>query len=375
MNKLKPSSFKTFTLELSVTEKCNLGCPYCYVANKNKFMTKETFDENLPKVLEFMERSGTNKLNLSFFGGEPLLNWELIKHVTKIMREEYNDLLSGLVIITNMTMIDQEKVDFIKEWGLGVSWSFDGITSNETRPLLPMLENKDASGVLYDGILDLYKDKMHLIRQITNGCKVMIWPGNVEQMVENYEFLLQMDINSPDFSIVRDDVWTKEDIISFRENCIKLADRYIEEVQKGTYTSIGFFKLHILDAIFGYTYGKRPFSCFAGTHGAVLTSEGDFYPCARFAPKKIMKMNTDFNFSYWQDELNPQNFDKCGSCDLYQVCNTGCSYSQIQNGNKPLDSVCELFHIIEEQSHRIVHELRDNDLFKDILTNSLKNVG
>jgi radical SAM protein with 4Fe4S-binding SPASM domain len=191
-------------------------------------------------------------------------------------------------------------------------------------------------------------------------------------MVENYEFFLSQDIYTPDFSLVRDDVWTKEDIIVFRENCIKLADRYIEEVKKGTYTTIGFFRLHILDAIFGYTYGKRPFSCFAGTHGAVLTSQGEFYPCARFAPKKIMKMDEDFEFSYWQEKLNPQNFDKCKSCDLYQVCNMGCTYSQIINDNKPLDSVCELFHIIEEQTHRIVNELRDNPTFAKIVGDSLK---
>jgi sulfatase maturation enzyme AslB (radical SAM superfamily) len=88
-----------------------------------------------------------------------------------------------------------------------------------------------------------------------------------------------------------------------------------------------------------------------------------------------MKMDDEFKFEYWQDKLNPQNFDKCMSCDLYQVCNTGCTYSQIQNNNKPLDSVCELFHIIEEQSHRIVKELKDNNTFRDILIQMLSNVG
>ena len=372
---MKSSDFRTFTLELSVTEKCNLGCPYCYVANRNTFMTTETFDKNFPKVLEFMEKSGANKLNMSFFGGEPMLNWELIEHATKKLRTEYPDMLQGLVIISNMTMIDQDKVDFIKKWGLGVSWSFDGITSNETRPLLPMLENTNANGEQYINIMELYKDKMPFIKQLTNGCKHMIWEGNCLQMTENYKYFIDNDILHPDFSIVRDDVWTKEGIIAFRDECVKLADRYIQEVKKGTFTTIGFFRLHILDAIYGYTYGKRPFSCFAGTHGAVLTSQGEFYPCARFAPKKIMKMDQNFDFSYWQNELNPQSFDKCASCDLYQVCNTGCTYSQIQNGNKPLDSICELFHIIEEQSHRIVHELKDNDTFRDILLHSLRNVG
>jgi len=367
--------YKTFTLELSVTEKCNLGCPYCYVANRNTFMTPEIFDEKLPMLIKLMKSAGTDTINISFFGGEPMLNWELIEYVTKKMKTEYQDILGHLIIISNMTMIDQEKIDFMEEWGIRASWSFDGITSNETRPLLPMLENQDKDGKMYNGILELYKDKIHLIKQVSGGCKVMIWPGNQNQMLENYEFFLDYEIYNPDFSIVRDDVWTKEDIVKFRENLIILADRYIEEVKKGTYTTIGFFTLHMLDAIFGYIYGKRPFSCFAGTHGGILMPNGDFYPCARFASKKLMKMDENHDFQYWQNELNPQNFDKCQSCDMYQVCNTGCSYSQIQNGNKPLDSVCELFHIIEEQTHRIVHELKDSETFRNIVINTMKNVG
>jgi len=369
-------SFKTFTLEISVTEKCNLGCEYCYVANRNTFMTPEVFDKKFPEVLELMQRSGTEQLNVSFFGGEPMLNWELIEHVTKKLKTEYSDIIKSLVIISNMTMIDQEKVNFIKKWNLGISWSFDGMTSNESRPLLPILENKNNDGVLYSNILDLYKDKIDLIKQVSKDyCKVMIWSGNADKMTENYEFFLNFGINKPDFSIVRDDIWTKEDLIIFYSEIKKLADRYIEEVKKGTNTTIGFFKLHWLDAIYGYSYGKRPFSCFAGTHGAVLMPNGDFYPCARFASKKLMKIDKEFSFEYWQDKLDPRKFDKCASCDLYQVCNTGCTYSQIKNDNKPLDSVCELFHMIEEQSQRIVEELKDNENFKKILISSIKGIG
>ena len=102
---------------------------------------------------------------------------------------------------------------------------------------------------------------------------------------------------------------------------------------------------------------------------------GEFYPCARFASKKFMKIDDDFSFEYWQNVLDPRTFDKCANCDLYQVCNTGCTYSQIKNDNKPLDSVCELFHMIEEQSQRIVDELKDNKTFQNILISSIKGVG
>lgn len=364
---------KTFTLEVSVTEKCNLGCPYCYVANKNTFMSKETFDEGMIKLKDLMRLSGTSEYFVSFFGGEPLLNWDLITYAAPKLKSDPQ--CKGLNIISNMTMIDVEKHKYIKETGIGISWSFDGMSSNETRPLLPMLENKDKDGKQFDGILALYESKKDLILDITNGCKVMIWPGNINDMTENFEFLMDYGIMHPDFSLVRDDVWTVEDIKEFKIQLERLTDKYIQKIKEGIFCSIGFLRLAILDTIIGLTKGKRPFGCFAGTHGAVLMSSGEFYPCARFASKKLMKIDENFDFRYYQDHFNPKNFDKCQSCDLKQVCNAGCTYSQVQNGNKPLDSVCELFHIIYEQAFRLTDECKEEKVFQDLMTYWLRNIG
>jgi uncharacterized protein len=363
-----------FTLEVSVTEKCNLGCPYCYVANRPTWMTKEVFDQGMKDLPKLMQRSGDREYHVSFFGGEPLLNWDLITHAVPYLKSD--EKCRGINIITNLTMIDENKAHFLKENGVGVSWSFDGMSSNETRPLLPLLENTNPeTGELFDGILSMYEYKRDIITKLTNGCKVMIWPGNTKDMTENFEFLLSWGIDHPDFSIVRDDVWTKEDIIVFREECIRLADKWIEKLKQGIPSSIGFLRLAILDILFGLVKGKRPFGCFAGTNGGVLMSSGEFYPCARFASKKIMKMDENYDFKYYQKHFNPKNYDKCEPCKLKQVCNAGCTYSQVMNDNKPLDSICELFHIYYEQAMRVVEECRDVPIFQDLILNYLENVG
>lgn len=363
-----------FTLEVSVTEKCNLGCPYCYVANRPTWMTTEVFDNALPELYNLMERSGDKEYHVSFFGGEPLLNFDLIKHAVPILQADPK--CKGIGIITNLTMIDEEKAKYLRENGVGVSWSFDGMSSNETRPLLPLLENTNPeTGELFDGILDMYNYKKDIIVSLTNGCKVMIWPGNVKDMTENFEFLLSYGIEHPDFSLVRDDVWTREDIIEYRSELIRLTDRYIEKLKAGIPCSVGFLRLSILDILYGLVKGKRPFGCFAGTNGGVLMSSGEFYPCARFASKKIMRMDEDYNFKYYQELFNPKNFDKCEPCQLKQVCNAGCTYSQVTNDNKPLDSICELFHITNEQAMRVVEECRDTPVFQDLILHYIDNVG
>lgn len=363
-----------FTLEVSVTEKCNLGCPYCYVANRPTWMTKEVFDQGMKDLPNLMQKSGDKDYHVSFFGGEPLLNWDLITHAVPYLKSDKK--CKGINIITNLTMIDEEKANYLKENSVGVSWSFDGMSSNESRPLLPLLENTNPeTGELFDGILSMYEYKKDIIMDLTNGCKVMIWPGNTKDMKENFEFLLDWGIDHPDFSIVRDDVWTVDDIKQFRYECERLTDFWIEKLKSGKACSVGFLRLAILDTLYGLVKGKRPFGCFAGTNGGVLMSSGEFYPCARFASKKIMKMDEEYNFKYYQDIFNPKNFDKCEPCDLKQVCNAGCTYSQIMNDNKPLDSICELFHIYYEQAIRVVDECRDVPTFQDLVLHFIESVG
>ena len=363
----------SFVVELSVTEKCNLGCPYCYVANRNNFMTLDTFKSVIPRIHQHMKRSRQTDYYVSFFGGEPLLNFDLIKEASKILKNDPS--CSGCGIISNLTLLDDEKFKYIKDNGIGVSWSFDGIDANTSRPLLRTFENKDSNGEYYKNILDMYNANKHLILSLTNGCKVMIWPGNCYSMTENFKFLLDYGINFPDFSLVRDNVWSKDDIEVFRKELHNLADFYIETVKKGTVCSIGFFRLAFLDTVFGLTKGKRPFGCFAGVNGCVVTSHGDFYPCQRFASKNVMQYNEDFDFDYHHKHFNPQNFDKCKKCNLKLVCNAGCTFSQIMNDNKPLESICQLYHIIYHETFRITHELKNCETFRKIVKLWFNSVG
>jgi len=365
--------FDTFTLELKVADQCSMRCTYCYETFTDTYMTKEVFNEMLPKLIDMMKASGTKNLNLSFFGGEPMMNFDLIKYATGILKKL--PLKLNLVIISNMTLIDEEKLQWIKDNEVGVSWSFDGMGSNESRPLATQFINPKEDGTSYTNTMELFQDKMPLIKQLTSGCKVMVWPGNSSEMTANLDFFVNNGIMSPDYSIVRDDIWSAQDLRNFRTDIKSLGDRYIHYIKEGIKLNVGFFSLCILDNIFGLTYQKRDFGCFAGVNGAVMTTDGKFYPCARFSDKKVMEMDENHNFAYWQEKFKPANFDKCQSCDLYSVCNAGCTYSQIRNDNKPVDSVCELFHMIQEETQRVVHELKDNPIFQNLVHDLLRNMG
>ena len=102
----------TFQLEVSVTEKCNLGCPYCYVANQDNFMTEEAFDDSWDEFKTLVKRSRAvnSEYYVSYFGGEPLLNMDIISYSAE---KYYNrdPKCSGMSVISNLTLIDEEKLN------------------------------------------------------------------------------------------------------------------------------------------------------------------------------------------------------------------------------------------------------------------------
>ena len=147
---------------------------------------------------------------------------------------------------------------------------------------------------------------------------------------------------------------------------------------------VGSVMMHII----GESYGKRPFGCFAGCNGAALMPDGTIFPCARFGSNEIFKIGDSIKGTLDQKVIghlknpyvsNPQYFEECRACSLYKYCNAGCTYQQLKYGSPgqstPVDSICQLLHILYGESIRIVEKLKDNDLFKNMIKGAIKNVG
>jgi uncharacterized protein len=368
-----------FEFQLVLTENCNLACTYCYIDQKHNHMSKETFDAHykmLPKIMEFY---GQHTYNAALFGGEPFLNWELIEYITPILKNDPK--CQFIIAMTNgLVLKDDYKRDYVQKNGIALSLSFDGLWNKQNRPLKTGGSSLDE--YLKEPLKSLFSGK--------GGCKVMIAPESVPTMVENFKwFVEEYNMNSPDFSLVRDDIWSDSDIDLFETELYKLTDVVIEYFRAGKPVMVGLLQLYILDLLFGESYGKRPFGCFAGCNGAGFMPSGMVYPCARFGSndKYPIANSLDGDFLPHSKILrnplitNPTTYSECKECSIYKYCNAGCTYQQLQevDGNlthsKPIDSICRLLHICYKQSIRIVNELKDNDLFIGMIKNSIKNVG
>jgi len=356
-----------FEFQLVITEKCNLACTYCYMHNNPTDMSPKTFDKFYEKIGTFLKIYNQESYNTAFFGGEPLLNWSMIKYITNVVKKD--NRCKSLIIATNGLLLTEEKREFLKENNIVISVSFDGLWNQNNRPLL--------TG---DSSLEKYLERKDLILA-EKGSKVMVSPDSISTMVENYKFFVEeLGIMTPQFSLVRDDIWSDSDIERFEVEAGRLADQVIEYIKQGKESTVGFFNLYALDMIYGKTQGKRPWGCFAGVSGMGFMPNGVAYPCARFGSERVDPLydaNIDkFYFNtikkYLNADLtNPQTFEECKNCELYEYCNAGCTYCQIEYGG-PVDSVCELLKILYKQTIRINRELKNNWIYHKMLKKAIK---
>jgi uncharacterized protein len=127
-------------IQLVVTNLCNFRCEYCFTnliysskeriesqrASDNKNMTPDLAQYYIEEVINTLKKSGRNSLHIQFFGGEPLVNWKVIKYVLEQFR---NGAGYGIditySIVTNGSLITEEVADYFKKYNVPVVVSFD----------------------------------------------------------------------------------------------------------------------------------------------------------------------------------------------------------------------------------------------------------
>ena len=267
----------SFEFQLVLTERCNLNCNYCYINQRANEMSKDVFDKHFIMLDKLLKQYNQHEYNAALFGGEPFLNWELIEYIIPILKNDPR--CKFIITMTNGLLLNDEyKRNYIDENNIALSISFDGLWNKTNR----QLHNGDSS-------LDEYL-KEPLKSYITKdggSCKVMINPSSVSTMTENFMWFVETyGISNPDFTLVRDDIWSDEDVSIYKQECHRLANKVIEYYNKGINANVGIFQLYLLDLVFGEAYGKRSFCCYAGCSGAGFMPDGNVYPCARFGSNK-----------------------------------------------------------------------------------------
>lgn len=321
---------------LNIAHDCQLRCKYCFASTGDfgkgrKLMSFETGKHAIDFLLE---NSGDRpNLELDFFGGEPLMNFGVVKQVVEYARsreKEYNKKFR-FTITTNGLLLDDEKIEFINREMSNVVLSIDG--RKEVNDFFRVLPNGQGC---YDMILPKYQklvagrgDKEYYVRgTFTN--KNLDFSDDVFALNE-----AGFDQISIEPVVGDDDIYalTEKELPAVFAEYEKLALRILENEKKGN--KFNFFHF-MLDLDQGPCAIKRLRGCGCGNDYVAITPDGDIFPCHQFVGIDEYKMgNIDegtFNQEMKRDFAKAHVYSKpdCRECWAKFYCSGGCNANNYQ---------------------------------------------
>ena len=337
---------------LHIAHDCNLACKYCF-AEEGEYHGRRALMsfEVGKKALDFLVANSGNRVNLEvdFFGGEPLMNWDVVKQLVAYGRslEKPNNKKFRFTLTTNGVLLNDEVMEFVNKEMSNVVLSLDGRKEVNDR-MRPFRTGKGS----YDLIVPKFQ-KLAEIRNQTNYYIRGTFTRNNLDFSEDVKHFADLGFKQMSIEPV---VGPEEDPYSIREQDLpqimeeydKLALEYIDRYKKGN----GFNFFHfMIDLTQGPCVYKRLSGCGSGTEYLAVTPWGDFYPCHQFVGNEDFLMgNVD------EGIIKPEIVKEFGNCNVYSkekckncfakfYCSGGCaanSYNFHGTINDAYDIGCEM---------------------------------
>lgn len=335
---------------LNVAHTCNLNCSYCF-AGQGKYNGERDIMslKTAKRAIDFLiEQSGTHRnLDVDFFGGEPMLNWDVVKETLLYAksREKEAKKTFRFTFTTNGMLLDREVEAFLNEHMDNVVLSLDG--RKEVHDMFRKTYDNKGS---YDTIVPKFQrfvesrgDKEYYVRG-TYTKNNRDFTEDIFHMADLSFKRLSMepvigDPSKPYMLSMEDLPYLEDQYDRLADDMIKRDDPYI-------------FYHFMLNLEGGPCIQKRINGCGSGTEYMAVTPNGDLYPCHQFIGDKkfiLGNVHTGLNENPVQKEFLECNCyarEECKDCWAKLYCSGGCSANAYHatgslKGTVPLS--CALF--------------------------------
>ena len=299
---------------LHVAHTCNLNCAYCFASQGNYHGERAVMSYEVGKqALDFlMDHSGTrHNLEVDFFGGEPLMNWQVVKDLVAYARSVEKDRGKNFrfTLTTNGMLIDDDVIDFANKEMHNVVLSLDGRKEVHDRYRV------DYAG---KGSWETIVPKFQKLVASRPADKTYYMRGTFTH--ENPDFLedikTMLDLGFTELSMepvvcAPDDpaALTEEDLNIVFDQYEKLAQLMQERRKAGKPFT---FYHYMLDLAGGPCVYKRISGCGSGTEYMAVTPWGDLYPCHQFVGEESFQLG-----DIWQGVTNTALREEFRSCNAY----------------------------------------------------------
>ena len=348
--KKRPTVVKALCLHIA--HDCNLACQYCF-AEEGEYHGRRALMsfEVGKKALDFLIANSGSRRNLEvdFFGGEPLMNWQVVKDLVRYGREQekIHNKNFRFTLTTNGVLLNDEVMEFCNREMGNVVLSMDGRKEVHDK-MRPFRNGK--------GSYDLIVPKFQKFAESRGQQKYYVRGTFTHYNLDFSEDVLHYaDLGFKQVSMEpvvappeADYAIREEDVPKICEEYDRLAKEMIKREKEGR----GFNFFHfMIDLSGGPCVYKRLSGCGSGTEYLAVTPWGDFYPCHQFVGnEKFLLGNVDTGIvnTEIQDEFKCCNVyakEKCQKCFARFYCSGGCaanSYNFHGSINDAYDIGCEL---------------------------------
>mgnify|MGYP002853162479 CR=1 FL=1 len=314
--------YKTVRIcSLTITHGCNLRCVYCFEKYKDigqRMMSFETAKSILRKEFEQFANSGhteNERFAVEFFGGEPLLNFKLIREIYDWVKTLDLPFPMMFQMTTNGTLFTPE----VLEWFTSVKNDFRVVVS---------IDGDDLMQATNRGCSTTKIPMEYIARNWPNSYfKMTVSNDTLKDYAHGIIELTRQGYRVPS-SLAQGTTWSQKEAETYKQELLKIGTFYLENPQYKIEQpfDISFEKLM-------YTSPIPPKNCGVGTNTEIYDTDGQVYPCHLFLPivhgsnlKHIIE-GIDFH-----DDASLID-DHCLKCPIVKLCRTCYGYNQLDRGS------------------------------------------
>lgn len=303
---------------------CNFRCKYCLQHENKKTIVTDTYNPDIIEFIRDIARKQMDVLNVHFFGGEPLLYFDVMKKMVSELSTE-NVHFS---IITNGSLITKEVANFLNENDFQVTISWDGRNSVLSRGVDVFKTNRENIFSLKNGFsVSAVINKYNSVKSFLN---------DVYELNKEYKSSTNSDINIGfnldclyNYTLCTDDVFSL-DYNEIESDIQSMTHNYIFDNDKNTEIENLFIGKYInsLRGFEEYTGDNKHGMCGNGISTLNLDLDGNLYLCHNDSSMKLGDIYSSFDdyISQYNDKNKiPQFYNKyCKTCSVRFLCDGGC---------------------------------------------------
>lgn len=347
-------------LSLAVAQKCNLGCTYCYAEQGGfggapKNMPQETALQAVERLISHAAPGA--KLNLSFLGGEPLVNRPVLqaatRHAADLARRKGTPITFS--ITTNGTLVGEADADFFEEHGFAVTISLDGVGAahDAQRPF------RDGRGS-FERIMRRIEPLLARQRRMQVSARVTVTPRNLD-LRTTLDAFIAAGFHSVGFSPMLASPSGQGEMQS--EDLALMLDQMIgcgREFERRTLARERYPFANMLNAMREIGRGThRPYPCGAGAGYLGVSASGDLAACHRFvddADGAMGSLDQGLDVARqaaWLADRHVHRQEPCNGCWARYLCGGGCHHEVTKRGRPACDYIRGWLHYCLETYLRL----------------------